>query len=591
MFDTDEVAVGRVGIRLNEGHFRALGLQGGSRCWGVWVEGRGGREKMAMTDERLNLNTRSQGPHLVLSPIHPDLWPSTFRIEARLNRTQEALPSFISSLSRLGLNVLSLDTAIRGFELLVVEVFANIPSLSEWVSDQLSWLDQRVASLGSSKADIATRLAARMGVFSAIGARLVSCAAAIESELRLHDARAIADSRTEQGMFSKPSRWYGHQPWFLGMPGCVPVPTPKDASFHAHSAGVLDLGSLAGAGPGRAGVTAYARLLRKTSSELRRAYKAHLNLESSASRLNNDPFTEPPLGDEEAAVSLERLWEAHAKPPLMVRGLPTLSYARVWRAFDGAAVPAKKMKYLEFEVRGSLLECLDPEDGEGANETRGANGHDFAQLGGVRRQLYALAQQNTPHDDREPPENWLGRWSALASLHHEERSIRLRFLRPWFSRKYAWELEIPYRIGRLVEAGPGAGPIGAAGLLTELVRRMTWFKTAQDCEGVPGQLEAQEHAPSPFHIENITNTLTRSGPSEEVGLIRMIVIPERLQGAESERPAWSRPVQTNWVTELEVRSNAGVRAVQDFYRRIGLSVEVHGKIRVACLHDQMERNW
>lgn len=580
MFDTDEVAIGRLGIRLNQGHFRALGLQDGSTAWGLWVEGRGGREKMGMPPENTEgFDSGKQGPHLVLSPIYPDLWPSTFRIGARLNREQGALPAFLDSLSRMGVNVLSLDTAIRGFDLLVVEVFANVPRLSEDVSHRLRELDEAVGALKPGKTEKEERVRLRRCAFSEIGQRLVSCAAAIEARLKHDDARLVGAHGENSGMFSSASRWLGHRPWFMGADGCSRVPNAADVSLTSHLTGLLPLRD-GGAGTASAGgdVSLYTHVLRETSRELRSAFERRQRTVNGDSRYNNDPYTVDPIADEDADIHIERLSEGHSKPTVVVRGLPTLAYARVWRAFENSGGGASAVDFLEFEMAGSLLACTDR-----AQDSMNGQDPQDAQLGPLRRQLYSLTQQREAGEagdaagrgsdketEPESKDKWFGRWSALASLHHEERSIRLRLLRPWFSRKYAWEVKIPYVIERAGEEGVEQEPSGSAGLLHAAVNEIV---TERSASGMP----------SPFRIENLTNTLTLSTVQKEQGVIRIIVVPAKDKQADRD--------PNHWRASLKRRGKEAIQRANELYGRIGRRVGDAGEIRVSSLHDQMERNW
>ena len=611
MFDTDEVAIGRLGIRLNQGHFRALGLQDGSTAWGLWVEGRGGREKMGMPPENTDgFDSGKQGPHLVLSPIYPDLWPSTFRIGARLNREQGALPAFLDSLSRMGVNVLSLDTAIRGFDLLVVEVFANVPRLSEDVSHRLRELDKAVGALTPGDDEKEKRARLRRCVFSEIGQRLVSCAASIEARLKHDDARLVGAHGENSGMFSSASRWLGHRPWFMGADGCSRVPNSADVSLISHLNGVLPLrDDGAGTSSASGDVSLYTHVLRETSEVLRGAFDSRKRTASGVSKYNNDPYTVDPIADEDADIHIERLSEGHSKPTVVVRGLPTLAYARVWRAFENSGGGASAVDFLKFQMEGSLLACVD----ETQNSTKGQDDHDArerqdpedAQLGPLRRQLYALTQQceagasaegdddrtNGPDpedtesdpkaeesgsEDKKPElkDKWFGRWSALASLHHEERSIRLRLLRPWFSRKYAWEVEIPYVIKRVGEEGVEQEPSGSAGLLHAAVDAIVTEYSGENA-GMPSE----------YRIENLTNTLTLSTVREEQGVIRIIVVPVKNKAADLNPNHWS--------TDLTRRGMYAIQRASEVYSRIGRRVDKPRtrEIRVSSLHDQMERNW
>lgn len=515
MFDTDEVAVGRLGIRLSQGQFRALGLQEGSTAWGVWVEGRGGREKMMMPVESgEEFDPGRQGPHLVVSTIHPDSWPSAMRIEARLSRDQSALQRFITDLKELGANVLSLDTSIRGFDLMVVEIFVSVPALTAIISGHyLKELDRDVEACATDEAGIGVRAETRKRCFKNIGELMLSCVAVIEACLRHRDAVRVAKGGDRAGYFHRSSRTLGHQSWFLQSRS---VPTPLQATSLARAARLFD-------NPMTPGAVDYASVLRETAEALAALSPRDDGGGAPAGSAgsiceNEDWYAAVGTGDEHAEEVLRGIWQQHAKPAVTVRALPTLAYARVWRAHEVVDGTAKAMELVKLEAHRGLLKRP-----EGSGNTGGAsdrdpgNGAEFriGELGFLQQQMYRLTQHREG-EESEAAERWLGRWTAFASFHYQERSMRFRMLRPWFARKYAWHVEVAYEISRPDGRIGNSDVLRSSGLLASLLE-----ETLRD---------------SGVQIEQLTNSLTyQNGEQREVGRIRMIVIPSKSSTSLVER--------------------------------------------------------
>jgi len=445
MRQSNEVPVGKLGIRLNQAHIAALGLQAGAVAWGQWVEGRGGRERLRIPPlpddiepDPKNFDPACQGPHLVVSSLHPDIWPSALRIDVRLNREHASLRRFLGTLKSLGVSILALHSKISGFQLLTLELYVELPGLTAAVNSILAKIKPDVEALirvvtGERQRDLTQeekdmidehRFRIRQRAFQDVGKHVL----AISTLLELHIRRVNLDSHLASNDFlHQPSHVMGPNSWFLSPEHLPGVALCK---AFADEAGL----SLADSSPTRNDLRALVDELRRFAANFTAKQPIPNNMAL------DDPAFNLDLSLSEATTDLcTRNFRSHSKPAIRVRGLPTLAYARVWRAFNDAdhASPRTPYPVIKFALKGRLLEVQPEDRDEGDAGTLPTTATPksipvrFAEI--TRSPLEEVAQ-------------WKGRWPAFASFDSEERSMRLRLLRPAFGRRYAWEMDFRYTI-------------------------------------------------------------------------------------------------------------------------------------------------
>ncbi len=440
MRQSNEVPIGKLGVRLNQAHVAALGLQDGAVARGQWVEGRAGRDKMKLPElpddnEPQNdlYESHCQGPHLVVSSLHPDIWPAALRIDVRLSRQYWALLNFLSTIKSLGVSILSLHSKISGFQLLTLELYVEIPGLTAAVHQILAGIKPQVDKLRHMdlpKDEFERdRLLVRQHAFQQIGKRVLAVSTALDLALRKHDLQRQSDF---QGFLHHPSRDIGMNSWFLSAtPGRCAVPGVSACQAFADEAGLAPEDPSPTRNNPRTLVAEVRNLLARDAEQG----------VAPQGMACDDPLLDHLFDDAEAAAEiLRRNFRGHSKPAIRVRGLPTLAYARVWRAFNDEL--QKPYPVIEFKLNGRLLEVQ----------------HKSATAKSIPELFAELTQSNG-----EETKRWKGRWPAFASFDGEERSMRLRLLRPAFARRYAWEVEFRYTIDART---PASGPCDSfAGVL------------------------------------------------------------------------------------------------------------------------------
>lgn len=127
----------RHGFHFERHELEPLGIQENGRCWGLWVEGRGFDTKVRLDDPTSLLAHES--PQLGISPIHPSLWPTAFNLEVLIARRAvddpanpsrcDAFLGLADALQRCGVNILFVQTAQVGYDLVCVHATCEFPRL------------------------------------------------------------------------------------------------------------------------------------------------------------------------------------------------------------------------------------------------------------------------------------------------------------------------------------------------------------------------------------------------------------------------------------------------------------------------------
>ncbi len=116
----DEIQVLNDGLSVRPKAVEPIGISDGTQCWGVWIDKR----------QRYGVGEQSDDGHgvardFVISPIHPELWPVAFRVEATLNHIGGTLYSLAKALLDHNVNILHAHLAPGGY---TNEVFSAICS-------------------------------------------------------------------------------------------------------------------------------------------------------------------------------------------------------------------------------------------------------------------------------------------------------------------------------------------------------------------------------------------------------------------------------------------------------------------------------
>lgn len=191
----------RSGIAFRPQELRPLGIQGGTNAWGVWV--RGG--KPPAKKHWLEV----QAPHLVVSPLHPNLWPTAFTIRVLMERrtvphgavlsdpTQwDAMYGLSDALARCGASILFVQTAQVGYDLIACTATCELVSMRAATAALL----QKCDSVLTSDAHKDVKELERATLLCTLGMQLLPRLADLEAQLTLIDG-----TRREYAMLAQQS--------------------------------------------------------------------------------------------------------------------------------------------------------------------------------------------------------------------------------------------------------------------------------------------------------------------------------------------------------------------------------------------------
>jgi hypothetical protein len=146
------------GFKFEPHELAALGITERSPCFAVWVEGRRFDDKCRL-DAAFRL--RNESPHLVISPIHPDLWPGAFSLQLMLERrvgwdeqieNTDAFFGMTDALKRCGVNTLFIRTSQIGYDITNVSLICDFPHLRPVIAALRLASDEAAAAVQSARA-------------------------------------------------------------------------------------------------------------------------------------------------------------------------------------------------------------------------------------------------------------------------------------------------------------------------------------------------------------------------------------------------------------------------------------------------------
>jgi hypothetical protein len=105
-----------------------LGIAHKSRCWGVWVAGRYPRNPDHHKVDR-------EVPHLIISPIPPERWATSFHLNVNLKRQTGSLYRFLKQLSVCGVTIHFADLSLAGYRQAILNAVGEFPDMRTWRED------------------------------------------------------------------------------------------------------------------------------------------------------------------------------------------------------------------------------------------------------------------------------------------------------------------------------------------------------------------------------------------------------------------------------------------------------------------------
>ncbi len=156
----------RNGIYFDPHVLEPLGIREGSLCWGIVAEGNGFDSKVQLVSH--DDCYQNESPHLVISPIHHQRWVTAFGIKIYLQRrsiplqnspetVEDAVLGLADALVRCGVNILFMQTAQMGYDLLAFDATCELPRLRLFAKAVLEDIDIEAAAVDEKRLELRGR--------------------------------------------------------------------------------------------------------------------------------------------------------------------------------------------------------------------------------------------------------------------------------------------------------------------------------------------------------------------------------------------------------------------------------------------------
>ena len=109
-----------------------MGISNGATCWGLWTTSNSSRN-------RNRRKTREQLPHMMVSPIHPDLWPISFQLKIMLRDEPGSMTKFLETISGCKLDAQFSECTFAGYDRVVLNSLYTFSDLINWKTDFLKF--------------------------------------------------------------------------------------------------------------------------------------------------------------------------------------------------------------------------------------------------------------------------------------------------------------------------------------------------------------------------------------------------------------------------------------------------------------------
>jgi hypothetical protein len=364
----EELEVLHEGIRIFPKSVEPLGIEDGTHCWGLWVQG-----------QRENLK-EAQTRHLVISPIHPDYWTSVFHLKLKLADDLGALDKATGLLSDLGINLLFSDCAPSGYRQATFTAICENEGIRS-LTKQILKAQQLPPSPLFNTTESVTGDNFHERQFQEIGTILLINLAILYAEIRIRESQMFETG----GPFLHPRAIEtGPQPWYV------------PASAIESIAEMIAAGKNIPVWPSAVPAMNASEVL-EVFEQFKAVAKTRVHsLPGDKKLLTQEALEALATGSDIGnfiKAGLIALWRSHRVEPVSLRGLLTLAYQRVWSA--DARIN------LIYDRRAALLKFHDTQSRD-----------DFFDS-------LNITSTSAQHFPPSP---------SIASLHRHDRFIRLRFL-------------------------------------------------------------------------------------------------------------------------------------------------------------------
>mgnify|MGYP001797488935 CR=1 FL=1 len=344
----EAVGVTSEGIVMSSSALEHLGVYEGSQCWGLWVSGRSTRDTSATPGREREI------PHLIISPVEPDLWLTMAYLNVRMHNHPGTLAAALKGLQKHDVNLLSIECSPAGYNHATLSGLVSLEAIGDVRRDLIERLNVIEKEYFGDRGTLDNL---RESSFRELGSSVIRAIQAVENGLRLDEHRqydhylewakqrelhpsaealdAYSREAAPDDLFYLAPRVVeqGTEPWFLNLsdPGFNYRDWYENPPEHY---------------PKRHGPEDIITLRRRMRIER----KDHV---AGGGPTTGALLAAPSLGgvdgEQRSARAMQWLWgrtkrvfERHWTQPIFMRAILPLAYARVWK--DPETVPVK-LKY------------------------------------------------------------------------------------------------------------------------------------------------------------------------------------------------------------------------------------------------------
>ena len=128
----DELEVLRNGPLINAKTLQSMGISDGATCWGLWTNSDSSRNPNRKKE-------RLQIPHLMIAPMHPDLWPIAFQLRVILRDEKGSISQFLKSVEPCPIEVQFSECTFAGYDQMGLNMLCTFSDLIDWKTQFLSF--------------------------------------------------------------------------------------------------------------------------------------------------------------------------------------------------------------------------------------------------------------------------------------------------------------------------------------------------------------------------------------------------------------------------------------------------------------------
>ena len=141
----EELEVLQNGPLIDPKTLRGMGVSDGTTCWGVWMTGQSDSRNPVKKRKELEI------PHLMVSPLHPSVWPISFQLRVMLRDEDKSPSHFLSAIEHIPIEIQFSEYSFVGYEQMELNLLCTFSDLAEWKTEFLTFYAENIKDSGDSE--------------------------------------------------------------------------------------------------------------------------------------------------------------------------------------------------------------------------------------------------------------------------------------------------------------------------------------------------------------------------------------------------------------------------------------------------------